>query len=65
MLGATDEISIKQYCRVLEIIKNEANGSKVIPEEMNRSEKAIIGVLDYSQLGLHNLVVYMTLSKLT
>jgi hypothetical protein len=45
-LGATDEISIKQYCRVLEIIKNEANGSKVIPEEMNRSEKAIIGVLD-------------------
>jgi sacsin len=46
MLGATDEISIKQYCRVLEIIKNEANGSKVIPEEMNRSEKAIIGVLD-------------------
>jgi hypothetical protein len=46
MLGATDEISIKQYCRVLEIIKKEANGSKVIPEEMNRSEKAIIGVLD-------------------
>jgi hypothetical protein len=46
MLGATDEISIKQYCRVLEIIKNKAKGSQFIPEEMKISEKAIIGVLD-------------------
>jgi hypothetical protein len=44
MLGATDEISIKQYCRILEIIKNEAKESKVIPQEMNRSEKEAYSV---------------------